>query len=76
MRAFPAVSLEYFSETAAGKTALPAGAGVLFDATDVDGRVVAAEAEAEAVCELVDAHSAWRKAAQLAPLSAPACCAA
>src|SRR5262245_20325445 len=69
MRARPALSLEYFGETAVGKTALPdaaAGAAPRF-AAGAAGAAVGAVAVAVASAP----HSALRKAAQLRPASVP-----
>lgn len=89
MRALPALSLEYFGETAFGNTALPGAAGVTdglaavvaagFGGAAVDGAAAGFVAAAGAGAGAADAsvpHSALRKSFHFTPLSVPAVCAA
>jgi hypothetical protein len=78
MRALPADSLEYFDETAVGKTAFPTGPGVCFAAVVGCDEVAAGEVAVgeAAACGVVDPHSAFRKSFHFIPFRVPACCAA
>ena len=87
MRALPALSLEYFGETAFGNTALlgvvgateglaaVVAAGFAGSAGSAAGLVAAAGAAA-GVADASVPHSALRKSFHFVPLSVPAVCAA
>ncbi len=87
MRAFPALSLEYFGETAFGNAAVLGVAGtteglVVVVVVGFAGRagaaagLVAAAGASAGVADASAPHSALRKSFHFMPLSVPAVCAA
>jgi len=79
MRALPADSLEYFGDTAEGKTALAAGTGAVAGAATGFVAGVAAGfaagtggAAGTGAADVSVAHSAFRKSFHFMPLSVPA----
>jgi len=86
MRALPALSLEYFGETALGNTAFPAGADVVEGcaAVGLAGAaagafalgVGAAAGAAAGVAAASEPHCAFLKSCHFWPLRVPAVCAA
>ena len=81
MRALPALSLEYFGETAFGNTALLGVAGateglVVVVAVGFAGRAGAAAGLVATTGDESVPHSALRKSFHFMPLTVPAVCAA